>query len=454
MGKEQGKRKHIRAGYGRFLISALLLLMLSGCGRIKRDQDPDEDKGYQGISVSNDTVKPDGKILLNNAGYELEGSKIAMLTGAFDEETFTVTDADSGEEVFIGSIRYRNETGTCDFSDITAEGSYYITTDSGIRSDDLVISRDIYRQILAGRISRFGEDEPDKKADKDNFSTCCLRITDRLLTQEFFPSAIDGEAVDDPMVIPRTVLLAKSDIEELKKTRLSSDPGMSYKYSAVMALFSYEYERFDRAYAAECREMSAQAYDKAEKGYEKGSPKDKKAADDKRYWASAQLYKLTGEKKYRTVAEDYASDPPKGFNREKTGYLGTIAYLTCYKGIDLNVGELLITSIMDDINDAVRESFKDDFLAEAGDEPDDKQIETIYENARLMVLGNYISKNIRYVNGGENQVAYLYGRNMLGKDYAFEEDSEYYYEPMEFILAGLIDSYIYEDKKPEAMKKQ
>jgi hypothetical protein len=70
-----------------------------------------------------------------------------------------------------------------------------------------------------------------------------------------------------------------------------------------------------------------------------------------------------------------------------------------------------------------------------------------------MVLGNYISKNIRYVEAGENHVAYLYGRNELGKDYAYGPDADYRNEPLEFVLGGLIDSYIYNDKEPEAMKK-
>ena len=63
------------------------------------------------------------------------------------------------------------------------------------------------------------------------------------------------------------------------------------------------------------------------------------------------------------------------------------------------------------------------------------------------------TKNIKYVECGENHLAYLYGRNMLGKDYAYTPDSEYYNETQIFILAGLIDSYIYEDKSPEAMER-
>lgn len=464
MEKKQLKRKNRIKKCNRLLIPVFILLILSGCGQVRKETLPDNVKLDRDITVSNDTVKPNGKIVLSYAGYEPEGSKLAILTGLLEEKEFDVIDQINDEVVYTGSIRYKNITGIIDFSDYSGEGSYYIKTASGVCSDDFNISRDAYRKLLAERISRFGETAKDEeKINTGNFPYHCLSVTDRLLTQEFFPAAIDTEAVDDPMIIPRTVLLAKSEVDQLKemtdengefKAQYSFGLSEAYRYSAVMSLFSYEYERFDKTYAAECLELADTVYKRAEKDYKEASDKDKKEADDKRYWASAQMYKLTGRNDYRSTAEDYAKDPPKGFSKERCGYLGTVAYLTSYNRINLNIGEILITSLMGDINDAVRESFKEEYLVAVKDEPDDKEIEIIYENARLMVLGNYIFKNLRYVEAGESQVAYLYGRNPLGKDYAYDTESEYYNEPMEFILAGLIDSYIYEDKKPEAMKRQ
>lgn len=464
MEKKQLKRKYRIKICNRLIIPVLILLILSGCGQVRKETVSDKGELDHDITVSNDTIKPDGKILLSKAGYEPEGSKLAILTGLLEEKEYEVIDLNNDEVVFTGSIRYKNETGIIDFSDYSKEGSYYIKTASDVCSDDFNISSNAYRQLLAERISRFGETAKDEEEiNKGNFPYHCLSITDRLLTQEFFPSAIDTEAVDDSMIIPRTVLLAKSEIDKFKempdengefKARYSFGLSEAYRYTAIMALFAYEYERFDKVYATECLKLAEAVYKRAEKDYKEKSGKDRKEADDKRYWASAQLYKLTGRNEYRKTAEEYANDPPKGFSKERCGYLGTVAYLTSYNRINLNIGELLITALMDDINDAVRESFKGEYLVALKAEPDDKDIETIYENARLMVLGNYIFKNIRYIEAGENQVAYLYGRNPLGKDYAYDTGSEYYNEPMEFILAGLIDSYLYEDKKPEAMKRQ
>ena len=193
----------------------------------------------------------------------------------------------------------------------------------------------------------------------------------------------------------------------------------------------------------------------AQEKYLSGMYPVNKTADGKRFWASAQLYKLTGLKQYKETAEGYAEKKsggiPGGFCEDENGYLGTIAYLTCYNKIDLGLAEEFITALMKDINDMVKRSSEDDFLVASVSDDEKENVKKVFENARLAVLGNYISKSIKYVECGEDQLAYLYGRNMLGKDYALSSDSGFYDEPQEFILAGLIDSYIYEDKKPEAM---
>lgn len=445
----------------------MAILFLTGCtmqGKGGHDMLSDN-SADKGITVSNDAVSRDAFFVINTGGYEKEGSKEALLISSFTEDDFKIMEGE--REVYEGRVRYRklndsDDVGICDFSDFSEEGSYYIMTDSGIASEEFLIGSEVYSKILRERISGF-LDKPAPGSDTmaGDLSGYCLGITDRLLAHEFFQDAI-GESNDDPMVIPRTILSVKPEIEAMLKLsdkdgslkgRLSDDTGGYYQYSAVLSLFSYEYEGFDKKYASECGRVAAGVFKNAEKQYEGSSDSVKKALDDKRYWAAAQLYKLTGSREYKVIAEDYAVDPPKGFREDKNGYLGTVAYLTCYKGIDLDTGEILITALMDDINDAVRISFKGDYLVSVKGEMDKDKIGILYENARLMVLGNYISKNIRYVEAGENQVAYLYGRNELGKDYAYGPDSDYYNEPLEFVLGGLIDSYIYNDKEPEAMKK-
>lgn len=450
------------------MLTALGLLVLSGCTGVKERQEILYDVTKdEGITVSNDLLGLDEKIILSLAGFEKDGSKKAILINPCNETGFKVIDSDN-KEVYEGRVRYKTDStykeepvGICDFSSVTDEGSYHIKTDSGTLSDEFIIKGDLYREVLAERISYFGSMDEENKVNRENIPDIFLRVTDRLLTGEFFPESEDGGKSVNPMVIPRTLLLAKSDIEDLKelsdkegkiKAYINADTGIKYQYSGVMAFFSYEYRDYDKKYAGECMDIAQKVYENAEKDYKDAKAAERKKADDKRFFASAQLYKLTGKVLYKQTAEEYAMYPPVGFNRNKCGYLGTIAYLTSYNRIDLNLAELFITSLMEDINDVVRESFKDEYLVNVKKIKED-DMTGVYEDARLAVLGNYISKNIKYVESGENQLAYLYGRNALGKDYGLEPEADFYDEPQMFILAGLIDSYIYEDKEPEAMGK-
>lgn len=473
-----------------FAVTACIIL--SGCAGKRaevRDDEADAPGYDRGITVSNNITPDEGSVVTCIAGYEKNGSKIAFIQDMEGAAGFEVIDVDKDKAVFEGKVKYKKDTeedngavGVCDLSDVDRNGSYYIRVDNGRVSDVFRIEEDIYKKILSDRLSSLGEEEETDNNTEDDMSACYMRITDHLLAQEFFPDSISPAVNGDARIIPRTILPARAEINSLIgflkedgsfKAPLSEDIGGQYRYSAVFALFSYEYREYDKGFADDCADITEKAFSYAEGRYADSNNADKKSYDDKRFWASAQLYKLTGKADYRKITESYASDAPTGWSEDRCGYLGTLAYLTCYNRIDLDVSEQFITKLMDEINTVVRDSFKEDYLVaeetsdngtdrnmdeeddEGEDDPgiNDAAVKRIFENARLAVLGNYISKNIKYVECAENHLAYLYGRNMLGKDYAYLTDAKYYSEPQMFILAGLIDSYIYEDRQPEAMER-
>lgn len=446
-------------------------LVLTGCnGRNKEKDNSDIEENKDPIIVVNNIASEAGKILTDEAGYEKKGSKKAIVQDVLNAADFDVIDVNTDETVLSGRIKYKKDasgekaaSGICDLTSLDKTGKFYIRINTGKVSNVFTVEDDIYKRLLSDRLSNLGErDSVSQSYLEEDISACYMRITDYLLAQEFFPDAISPAAEKETKIIPRTMLLAKSEMDLLKnymrkdgsfEALLADDLGRQYQYSAVFALFAYEYKEFDKKSSQECAKIAETAYDMAEENYSSGFSRDQMEAEDERYWASAQLYKLTGKASYKETAENYVFETPKGWSKDKCGFLGTMAYLTCYNRVDLDVSEQLITGLMNDINSIVKESLDDDYLVATGGIYDDPVVEIVIENVRLMVLGNYISKNIKYVECGENHLAYLYGRNMLGKDYAYVQDSEYYNEPQIFILAGLIDSYIYEDKSPEAMER-
>ncbi|MCR5507114.1 MAG: glycoside hydrolase family 9 protein [Lachnospiraceae bacterium] len=445
--------------YGTVAVICLAFAGVTGCNTARpaaTQAQVSANSSYgDGITVSNNITPEEDRIYISLAGYEKKGSKQALIESPGEAESFEVISSEGDETVYEGTILYLNDegsgerTGTCDFSSVENEGSFYIRTDLGAKSGEFEIKEGLYKKLLSDRISYFGETGTEKEElDSDNTGQCILRITDYLLAQEFFPEAISPGAGNDPHIIPRTTLLAKAEVDNLMefatkdeaiKPQVEKDTGLLYRLAGVFSLTAYEFREYDPEYAMECVDIATEAYRLAEDGYREASETDRKSFDDERYWACAQLYKLLGGKEYREAVHGYAPDIPKGWDKDNFGYLGTVAYLTCYNKIDLNIGEQLITALMEDINAVLKK-------------PETEEI-SLSEDARLMVLGNYISKNIKYVEGAEDCLARLYGKNLLGKDYAGSPDSGSYDEPQMFILAGLIDSYIYEDKEPEAMEK-
>ena len=447
----------------------IFTLLLTGCGSKKQVvSGVNSNIKDTGITVSNNVPVKEERIIAGAGMFETEGSKMVMIEDAKDDRYFDVYDSNTGNTVFSGKIKAnkKGDSGLsiCDFSEIDREGTYILRTESGEESEPIEIKTGLYKELLAERLSYFGGTSYDNDINEENIQESYMRISDRLLAQEFFSSSINQDTADDPRIIPRTILLAKAETDLLKElyekrgsddTFLHSDMELLFQYSAVFAMMAYDYEEYDKACAKEYEEIAKNVYETAEKKHLSGLYTVNKTTDGKRFWASAQLYKLTGLKQYKETAESYADiksgSIPGGFSEDENGYLGIVAYLTCYNKIDLEIAKRFITALMNDINDMVRRSSEEKFFAESVQDNDEDTVKKVFENARLAVLGNYISKSIKYVECGENQIAYLYGRNMLGKDYALRIDSEFYDEPQEFILAGLIDTYIYEDKKPEAM---
>ena len=441
---------------------------LTGCsGYDKSADNTAKTKNEEEISVSNNVTAAEGRILTGAAGYEKNGTKKALIACSIKDKGFAVLDKETGREEFRGRIRYEDKPspdgklcGICDFSSFDKGGSFYLQTDSGVCSGEFTVKEGLYKRLLEERtVGPAGSEPVQGRIDKDNIGKCFLEITDAVLAQEFFGNQSSG---DNKTEVPESIEASKKQIAALQAlinekgemdSSISDDIGICFGYSAVMSLFAYEYGQYDKKYADECKALAETSYKYALETYDKVSESDRKAVDDKLFWASAQLYKLTGKAAYKETAESYAKDPPEGFSEKRSGYLGTIAYLTCYNKIDLDTGEMFITELMEDINRVIKRGSVDVFLTASEEDGEEERVCEAFETARLMVLGNYITKNIKYLETAESYLSYLYGMNMLGKDYAYESGAVYFSQPQTFILAGLIDSYIYEDKQPEAMER-
>ena len=96
-------------------------------------------------------------ILVNQAGYTPDASKTCVVPGLLERE-FMVVNTVSGKIVYKGNFTpIKGDFGdyaTGDFSEVKANGSYYILSDT-VRSYPFRISKDVYEKPMASIIDYF-----------------------------------------------------------------------------------------------------------------------------------------------------------------------------------------------------------------------------------------------------------------------------------------------------------
>ena len=415
------------------------------------------------IEVSNNVIDRD-EILLNVCGYEGNAPKMALLRSECEDEYFEVVNADTQEAVYAGKIGQlmtcsaQEPTRACDFSDITEAGNYYIHISSIGDSSVFTIEKGLYRRILADRLSYVSQKESVTDSISENsLDEVIIGITDRLMAEQLFDMSKDGVDTgksEGLKVMPRSLIVSKAEIdaimnalESVSNNSIADNVSDKYELSAVFSLFAHLYSAYDKAYANEVCDKAVSLFNEAESGLEELDKLEADVLNDERYWAAAQLYKVSGSRQYREIAESYKDDIPIGFDEENKGYLGSLAYITSSYSTDYNISGIVIKSIMDEAIRVSSEIQLNPYYVISDNDYSDDIVMQVFANARLMVLANYISQSVDYISAAENQIEYLYGRNPMETDYAYSSSSIYYDRPQAFILSGLLSSYIYDEKQ-------
>lgn len=415
------------------------------------------DTDETGELLTDITEKPDivsEDIFINLSGYETTEKKIAIFRGEKLDEAFEVIDADTGKTVFSGYLveavenpKNGETNAKGDFSELNKPGSYYIMTENQGSSAVFIVEDGHYRRLLDTRLEKYAAAKAEKIESLEQLNQSMMRTVDWLFTYEFLSEPTANSKV------PELITLAKKEIEALSvcqgddgsiQAGEEAEFAQVYRFAATMAMFAGTYEDFDAPYAKECAEAAELSWDYAEDLLNR-SDIVSDDHEDERYWAAAQLYKLTGEELYGSNTESYIKRRmglPTGFSDEDTGYLGSLAYLKTTYPTNLTLSNQVMQSVFNDAIAVVNESAKDGYLVAAGDDYSKASVPRAFSNARLLTLANIISKSVDYVDTTSSHMDYLYGRNPSAVNYAGEEESSYYKEPETFILTGLLNSYL------------
>lgn len=359
-------------------------------------KDPDSMINYlkekNGTEESDDDISEDGLIKVNlcRKGYDSNANGYAV-----------VIDESSGEQVI---------------SVVTPEQAAQII------SVEVPVEDGLYNKLL--------KEEIDKVRSVYKTDTLKQRVmyeTDALLCLEVFPDKDDNNKITE-----LAVQLAE-DILDIPAAKIENTLD---KYDCAAALSKASYVMRDWERAKEAGDVAEQYFKDAELAADQeGEPV---AA---RLWAAAELYRLTGQKTYRSVVDAIAMDVvPEGFSYEEPGYYGLFAYLMSPYPTNYNVCTSMMNLAFSKANSLIKEPvdviFQDTRVDDSTVRNDEKNAVQMLDNMFLVTMTNYVSVSVEYKGYVQDRLHYIFGANLSGID--FTEDEQILCDaPKLFVLEGL-----------------
>lgn len=202
----------------------------------------------------------------------------------------------------------------------------------------------------------------------------------------------------------------------------------TYDFASVMAEASVLYKEYDKAFAAKCEKAAKRAMGYAEKAGSDGGFKnpegigtgqyDDETTRDERYWACAELYKITKNTEYiDTMAAIVKNGMPEGFGWQSVGDYGTYIFLTTPEAKDQEIYQVLYDYFMKQADTKVEDSNNDGYKISIGSEYVWGSNLSVANNAMYLILANNIKANESYLDTASDHMHYCLGVNPMSISY-------------------------------------
>ena len=221
---------------------------------------------------------------------------------------------------------------------------------------------------------------------------------------------------------PGDDVLPQDETEELIISPISI--AATYDFAAVMAEASTLYADYDQAFAKKCLSAAKKAMDYGEKDKMKGgftNPEGISTGEypdsttrDERYWASAEMYKVTQNDAYLDNMEAIVkNDMPKGFGWQAVGDYGTFAFLTTEGVKEEALYKTLTDYVVKQADKLVEDSNKDGYFISIGTEYCWGSNAEVANNAMFLILANQVKENASYLEIAQAHLHYFLGVNPM-----------------------------------------
>lgn len=433
----------------RLTVVALLvcLCMVTGCGvselvtsyRQHEASAPAADIATLGYVPQFDYeyTEQSSRVTIDKVGYLPSGKKVIYIEGTDLDRGFSLVDTDTDEAVYTGRLRKVSDSVSVgsdlkelyigDFTEFNMTGSYRIYQADVGYSYEFDIDRnchselydDIYKTIANAKYMQTG--------------ALVYTLANLMLTHEIYEESYTNDAFIkggiEALLLqqhPRTGAVYKelqdeetlqTITEELRNpaaATINTDSMVSLAATAelagVFAQYYYDYHETDRDTATEALRAAGKAYSYVER-YRDG------VNTDSMYYAACQLYRATGQYKYRNAIAYYDTIPERSRNTSIYDYtmLADLAYLSTDYRTDYDRCETLMAKYRDLASDISLSVSRQNYYVQ-------DNIESLTEDEilyNMMTLGfvSYILSGREYASIQSNYLHYLFGINPDMVDY-------------------------------------
>lgn len=366
-----------------------------------------------GFSVAYELPDMQPGVLVSRSGYPENGRKTVIFRGKKLPGHYEIIDRTEKTVIFTGDLQdvvYNALTeeynGYGDFSELTTEGEYEIRCDYIGYSYPFTIEKGGLSGKLAEGINELKG--PESLAD-DEIEEACRTVSMLLLSYELYGGVYTQDADTEEAFFA----VLRNYIEWLYGKLDNSDYEETAWISAVLAKFSYSYQKKDSNYATSC----LQAADKAWKtvSQEKDTP------PELLFYAAGELYRATGQKKYSKVQEKAAERLPETVDNGAQTF-GTFTYASTKRKIDVELcGKMLMVLL--NRAEEIAACAKDMPYGIGSSITNEEQIQVWWEGV-LIASCNYVITNNEYGTLTENYARYFEGINEEAESLLYRTDEE------------------------------
>lgn len=413
----------------------LALTMLNGCGF-----QPDGHGGAQAGNtnfagmetepvLSYEVPSSLPGVFVNRRGYCPNDRKTAIFQGKTLPKQFQIVDASTEEVVHTGRVEpesVEEETGIAtgygDFSNFTKEGEYYILCDKLGFSYAFSIRETLHDELLSEGLALLSE--KIKNVEKEQAKELCDCMATLLLSCELYGTVYKRSL--DKNGLPTVIGLLESGAgklldwqdEETGALLLGETPSVEETawLAAVLAKFSYTYQKYDSVYATAC----LQAADRALRFLE-SKKEETKDCPGLLFFAAAEMYRATGKYEYRAKVEQLGKALLPDARAEAQTF-GTLTYAATKRRVDVKLCGTLLKVILDEA-EAIAERAKENVFR-TGSSMERDSVSGVLWDAVIVAAVDYVITNSEYAALLENYQNYVAGANEKAAGFVFGEEKE------------------------------